>query len=92
MIGKKYGMDYVTMPAPPPRRIALDWYPRFKDALKPVFEDLYESVKNGTETQRSLDFNSAPDYRARLKRSWRPSETWRSEGWRGEKACVPENQ
>src|SRR6201996_4004979 len=49
------------------RRGALDWSSKFKDALKPVFEDLYESVKNGTETQRSLDYNSRPDYREQLE-------------------------
>ena len=49
------------------RRGALDWYPIFKKALKPVFEDLYTSVKNGSETQRSLDFNSQPDYREKLE-------------------------
>ena len=48
------------------RRGALDWAPRFHDVLKPLFKDLYESVKNGTETQRSLVENSRPDYRERL--------------------------
>lgn len=67
LIGK-YGMDYMyDACSTTARRGALDWYPIFKKALKPVFEDLYESVKNGSETQRSLDFNSAPDYRARLE-------------------------
>ncbi|GME97440.1 unnamed protein product [[Candida] boidinii] len=49
------------------RRGALDWYPIFKDTLKPVFEQLYSSVKTGKETQRSLDFNSQPDYREKLE-------------------------
>lgn len=67
LIGK-YGMDYMyDACSTTARRGALDWYPRFKDALKPVFTDLYESVKNGSETQRSLDFNSQPDYRERLE-------------------------
>ena len=58
----------------------MDWYPRFKDALKPVFEDLYESVRNGTETKRSLDFNSQPDYRERLEeelQTIRNMEIWK---------------
>lgn len=80
LIGK-YGMDYMyDACSTTARRGALDWYPRFKDALKPVFEDLYESVKNGSETQRSLDFNSAPDYRARLEEELetiRNMEIWR---------------
>lgn len=67
LIGK-YGMDYMyDACSTTARRGALDWYPRFKKALKPVFVELYELVKNGTETQRSLDFNSAPDYRERLE-------------------------
>lgn len=67
LIGR-YGMDYMyDACSTTARRGALDWYPRFKDALKPVFTDLYESVKNGTETQRSLDFNSQPDYREKLE-------------------------
>lgn len=67
LIGK-YGMDYMyDACSTTARRGALDWYPRFKDALKPVFTDLYESVKNGSETQRSLDFNSQPDYREKLE-------------------------
>ncbi|CDK26651.1 unnamed protein product [Kuraishia capsulata CBS 1993] len=64
----KYGMDYMyDACSTTARRGALDWYPIFKDALKPVFNDLYNSVKTGAETQRSLDFNSQPDYREKLE-------------------------
>ncbi|EGV62161.1 Bifunctional acetohydroxyacid reductoisomerase [Yamadazyma tenuis] len=77
----KYGMDYMyDACSTTARRGALDWYPRFKDALKPVFTELYESVKNGSETQRSLDFNSQPDYRERLEEELeviRNMEIWR---------------
>lgn len=53
LIGK-YGMDYMyDACSTTARRGALDWYPIFKNALKPVFQDLYESTKNGTETKRS---------------------------------------
>ncbi|RLV96469.1 Ketol-acid reductoisomerase mitochondrial [Spathaspora sp. JA1] len=80
LIGK-YGMDYMyDACSTTARRGALDWYPRFKDALKPVFEDLYESVKNGSETQRSLDFNSQADYREKLEaelKTIRDMEIWR---------------
>jgi len=80
LIGK-YGMDYMyDACSTTARRGALDWYPRFKDALKPVFEDLYESVRNGTETKRSLDFNSQPDYRERLEeelQTIRNMEIWK---------------
>ena len=58
-----------------------DWSSRFKDTLKPVFNDLYDSVKNGTETQRSLDFNSQPDYREKYEQEMqqiRDLEIWRA--------------
>lgn len=63
------------------RRGAIDWSKRFKDTLKPVFNDLYDSVKNGTETQRSLDFNSRPDYRQAYEQEMkeiRELEIWRA--------------
>jgi len=50
------------------QRGALDWKGRFRDAVAPVFEELYESVKSGRETQIVLDSNSAPDYRERLNK------------------------
>lgn len=62
------------------RRGALDWSPKFKAALEPVFEELYDSVKTGKETQRSLDFNSSPDYREKLEKELqdiRDLEIWR---------------
>ncbi len=48
------------------QRGALDWYRRFHAALKPVFNELYQSVVNGTEAKRALDANTSPDYRQRL--------------------------
>jgi len=45
------------------QRGALDWKERFRDAVAPVFEDLYESVKNGTEAKITIEANSKPDYR-----------------------------
>ncbi len=48
------------------RRGAIDWSSRFKDTLKPLFNELYDRVADGTETQRSLDFNSRKDYREAL--------------------------
>ncbi|KAF9297687.1 Bifunctional acetohydroxyacid reductoisomerase [Mortierella antarctica] len=50
------------------QRGALDWWKKFHAASKPVFEELYESVANGTETRRSLTKNSAPDYRVELEK------------------------
>ncbi len=75
------------------QRGALDWLPRFKAALKPVFEELYGSVKGGKETEVVLRANSRPDYRARLAAEVRRME--RSEMWRAGaavRALRPENR
>jgi ketol-acid reductoisomerase len=50
------------------QRGALDWKGRFRDAVAPLFDELYESVKSGKETAIVLEANSAPDYRERLDR------------------------
>lgn len=63
------------------RRGAIDWSGKFKDTLKPVFNELYDSVKNGTETKRALDFNGQPDYREKLEaelKTIRELEIWRA--------------
>ncbi|KAF3155135.1 Bifunctional acetohydroxyacid reductoisomerase, partial [Orbilia oligospora] len=63
LIGKN-GMDWMYEAcSTTARRGAIDWSSKFKDSLKPVFEELYDSVKTGKETQRSLEFNSQKDYR-----------------------------
>ena len=50
------------------QRGALDWAPKFREAVAPVFEDLYRSVISGEETRRVLSANSAPDYREKLNK------------------------
>ena len=63
------------------QRGALDWAPKFKDAVTPVFDTLYERVKSGEETQRVLDANSAADYRQQLDKELKvmhDSEMWRA--------------
>ncbi len=63
------------------QRGALDWAPRFHDAIKPVVEKLYESVKCGNEAQISIDSNSKPDYREKLNaelKAIHDSEMWRT--------------
>ncbi|CAB5085176.1 Ketol-acid reductoisomerase (NAD(+)) (EC [Olavius algarvensis associated proteobacterium Delta 3] len=63
------------------QRGALDWAPKFRQAVEPVFEALYQRVLDGTETQRVLDVNSAPDYREKLEvelKEIRESEMWRA--------------
>jgi ketol-acid reductoisomerase len=63
------------------QRGALDWSKRFEQAVKPVFAELYESVRSGAETRRVLDTCGAADYRANLEKEldeWRGSEMWRA--------------
>ena len=63
------------------QRGALDWMTPFHDAVKPVMQRLYASVKEGAEAQKSIDANSAPDYREKLNeelRQLRESEMWRT--------------
>jgi ketol-acid reductoisomerase len=63
------------------QRGALDWKGRFKEAVAPVFDELYEKVVNGHETRVVLEVNSAPDYRERLEKElgeMRNSEMWRA--------------
>ena len=63
------------------QRGALDWMGPFHDAVKPVVQKLYESVKSGREAQISIDSNSQPDYREKLNaelKALRESEMWRT--------------
>jgi ketol-acid reductoisomerase len=62
------------------QRGALDWKRRFRDAVAPVFAELYESVRNGTETRIVLERNSRSDYRQRLDAEL--AEMAQSEMWR----------
>ncbi|MEJ2041116.1 MAG: ketol-acid reductoisomerase [Desulfosarcinaceae bacterium] len=75
------------------QRGALDWAPKFREAVKPVFDDLYQSVISGAETRRTLECNSAPDYRERLNKEL--AEVGNSEMWRAGRAVRslrPENR
>ena len=63
------------------QRGALDWAPRFRDAVAPLFDQLYKSVVAGNETRRTLECNSAPDYREKLDAELKvihDSEMWRA--------------
>jgi len=61
-------------------RGALDWYKRFRDINKPLFDKLYESVVSGEETRLTLEANSRADYRERLAKEL--AEIAESEMWR----------
>jgi len=63
------------------QRGALDWLPRFREAVLPVFEELYARVVSGDQTAIVLSVNSAPDYKEKLGeelRQMRESEMWRA--------------
>lgn len=63
------------------QRGALDWWKKFRDATKPVFEELYKSVATGNEAQISIDSNSKPGYREGLEaelKEMRESEMWQA--------------
>ena len=63
------------------QRGALDWKNRFRDAVAPVFEELYKRVTSGVETKIVLEANSAPDYREKLEKElaqMRNSEMWKA--------------
>jgi ketol-acid reductoisomerase len=74
------------------QRGALDWKGRFRDAVVPLFSELYKRVEDGTEAKIVLEKNSQPDYRQKLDAElaqMRNSEMWQA----GEKVreLRPEN-
>jgi ketol-acid reductoisomerase len=63
------------------QRGALDWRHKFREATLPVFDELYKSVKSGTETKRVLDSTSSVDYKDSLNaelKEMRESELWQA--------------
>jgi len=75
------------------QRGALDWKNKFRDAVAPVFTELYDAVASGEEAQRSIDSNSQSDYRVKLDGEL--SEIADSEMWKAGKAVRglrPENE
>jgi ketol-acid reductoisomerase len=75
------------------QRGALDWFKKFRDASKPVFEQLYKSVETGEETRRTLEANSRPDYRQQLEKELKEiadSEMWKA--GKAVRALRPENE
>jgi ketol-acid reductoisomerase len=75
------------------QRGALDWWKKFRDATLPVFNELYDSVAAGQESQRSIDSNGQPDYREKLEvelKELRDSEMWQA--GKTVRSLRPENQ
>jgi len=62
------------------QRGALDWKGRFRDAVAPLFSELYQRVADGSEAKIVLERNSQPDYREKLNAEL--AEMGNSEMWR----------
>ena len=50
------------------QRGALDWAPKFEEVLKPVIEDCYNKVLDGSEADIVIKANSTSDYREKLNK------------------------
>ncbi len=66
------------------QRGALDWKPKFKKAVMPVFKELYQSVKSGKETARVIRACGKKDYQKSLSKEL--AAIGNSEMWRAGKA------
>lgn len=66
------------------QRGALDWKPKFKEAVLPVFNELYERVANGKETARVLSSCGAENYQEQLTKEL--DNLGKSEMWLAGKA------
>jgi ketol-acid reductoisomerase len=66
------------------QRGALDWKPKFKAAVLPVFNWLYDRVASGKETARVLEACGAPNYQDALGKELK--EIGDSEMWQAGKA------
>jgi ketol-acid reductoisomerase len=63
------------------QRGALDWKDKFRDAVAPVFKDLYESVATGNEARITIEANRQKDYRVKLDaelKTIHDSEMWQA--------------
>lgn len=61
------GMDYMfSNCSTTAQRGALDWSKRFEALNKPLIEEIYKSVVTGKEAERTINCNSAADYRKNL--------------------------
>ena len=67
------------------QRGALDWKPKFKKAVMPVFKDLYKRVKSGAETRRVIKTCGRADYKKLLGKEL--DAMGNSEMWRAGAAC-----
>lgn len=74
------------------QRGALDWKDKFRDAVLPVFKDLYKSVSSGKEAKHVIATTGTNDYRASLNKELADldnSEMWQA--GRAVRKLRPEN-
>jgi len=61
------GMDWMYLNcSATAQRGALDWKPKFKKAVMPVFKEIYKRVKTGAETRRVLSACGGANYQEQL--------------------------
>ncbi len=63
------------------QRGALDWRHRFRKAVEPVFDDLYDRVASGKEAEIAIKAGSQENYREKLEeelKEIRESEMWQT--------------
>jgi ketol-acid reductoisomerase len=63
------------------QRGALDWKPKFKKAVMPVFRELYKRVSSGKEAERVIKVCGAKNYPKQVAKelaAMRNSEMWRA--------------
>ena len=74
------GMDWMYLNcSATAQRGALDWKPKFKQAVMPVFKEIYRRVKSGEETRRVLTTCGKPNYQDLLDKELQTmanSEMW----------------
>ncbi len=66
------------------QRGALDWKPKFKEVVMPLFKELYHRVATGVETKRVLESCGKPNYQEELAKEL--AEMGNSEMWLAGKA------
>jgi len=76
------GMDWMyANTSTTAQRGALDWRHKFRKAVEPVYDELYESVKTGKEAEVVIEAGKKNNYREKLNdelKELRESELWQA--------------
>ena len=75
------------------QREALDWAPKYYDAVKPVIEECYQHVVDGIETTNVINANQDNNYREKLEKElelMKNQEIW--EAFRSLRSLRPDEQ